>query len=62
MKQVIFKSPGSHRLLINKRLQNLVPRIRVLRFLLRAWNMADDNDEDNDEEDEDDDDMNVIKV
>jgi hypothetical protein len=58
MKQVIFKSPGSHRLLINKRLQNLVLRIRVSWFLLRAWNMADDNDED----DEDDDDINVIKV
>jgi hypothetical protein len=52
MKQVIFKSPENLRLLMNKRLQNLVPRIWVSSFLLRAWNMADD----------DDDDMNVIKV
>jgi hypothetical protein len=29
MKQVIFKSPDSHRLLINKRSQNLIPRIGV---------------------------------
>lgn len=58
MKQIIFKSSDGHRLLINKRSQNktIKPRIQVSWFLLRAWNMTDDNDN------EDDDNINVIKV
>lgn len=56
MKQVIFKSSDGHRLLINNRSQNLVLRIQVSWFLLRAWNMTDDNDDE-----DDDDNINNIK-